>query len=164
MRKYILIGIIIMAIFLPMVVFAVKDNSLYLPPEQPEEPTLTYRESSSPSISTYSVSDEEIKMKQEIEENEKKHEEVRSILRKYNPEIYDNLYQANKNHYESLQLYTPELTDETKKMLKIELDTYESEDLNEEEKQLLKNDILEQYDNISSIPELKNRADKILNE
>ncbi|HJJ12759.1 MAG TPA: hypothetical protein OIM48_05615 [Clostridiaceae bacterium] len=165
MKKYILIGIIMMAIFIPVAVLAIKDNNLYLPPAQQEEPTLTYRESNSSAISTYSVADEEMEMKveQEIVENEKKHEEVRKILIKYNPETYENLYQANKKHYEGLQLYTTELTSETKEMLKIELDTYENKNLNEEEKQLLKDDILKNYDDISSIPELKNKADKILN-
>ena len=43
------------------------------------------------------------------------------------------------------------------------IDTYENDNLNENERNILKQQIEENYDYIRSIPGLQERADKILN-
>lgn len=171
MRKKILIGIIIMiAILIPVVVFALKENSLYLPPAGPEKITKNYSEISSNSITTSKTSElteNESKMiqqmQQESEEYQKKNEEAREILRKYNPNTFDELYETNIENYEKQGFHDSELTNEEKQLYKMIIDTYENDNLNENERNILKQQIEENYDYIRSIPGLQERADKILN-
>ena len=173
MKKFILIGVIlIIAIVIPVAVFALKDNSLYLPPDGPEEPTSTsYSKANSSDVSPYSTNElteeeKEILQQtlQESEEYQKENEKAREILRKYNPDTFDELYEANVKYLEEQKVHGSEITDEQKKLYKMLIDTYENDNLNEDEKEMLKQQIEENYDYISSISGLQERADKILNE
>ena len=61
-----------------------------------------------------------------------------------------------------MEFHSPELTDEEKQLYTMLIDTYENEDLNEREREILKQHIKICYDYIISIPGLQERADKIL--
>ena len=167
MKKKILIGIII-AITISVTVFALKENSLYLPPVGPEKLTINYNEISSNNIPTYEASEmtetEKKRLEQmqrESEESEKRNEEGRAIIRRYNPNS-DELYKKVMETYRKMEFHSPELTDEEKQLYTMLIDTYENEDLNEREREILKQHIKICYDYIISIPGLQEREDKIL--
>ena len=79
MKKKILIGIII-AITISVTVFALKENSLYLPPVGPEKLTINYNEISSNNIPTYEASEMTETEKKRLEQMQRESEESEGNL------------------------------------------------------------------------------------
>ena len=154
MKKYVLVGISVLIVLILIVVVVVNNNndnsnnsinSLYLPPDGTEEPSSTYYEASTNSSTNTVLTEEEKKILQqtlqESEEYQKENEKARDILRKYNPDTFDELYESNVKYLEKQKVHGSEITDEQKKLYKMLIDTYENDNLNENEREILKQQI-----------------------
>lgn len=161
MKKKILIVIILILLMIPIGVMAYRINSLYVPDEEKKERTLTYRENTE-----YTPSQEELeienKIKESIKESDDMIEKAHEILKKYNPLTFDNVYnEITQKNAQGLPREMESIDETAYKML---LDTYDNENLSQEEKQILKYAIQQSREHIKKIPSLEPRLNSVINE
>lgn len=164
-KKNVLIGIIVFILVMISVVgvIAGKVSSLIVPDEVEEKntKTLTYMEDT-PYVATAEELEREEEIRKSTEENDKKVAQAHKILKKYNPDTFDYVYNTMmEKNSQGLKREPESIDEEAYTML---LDTYDNPELTHEEKEILEYAIIGSEEHIKKIPSLVTRLEGIINE